>query len=695
MSTLEHAHADKVPPASEDCTIAERRRAGVLTALFLVSITALAYGRLWVEDIQFLNADDDQYVTENPHVRSGLSAANLWWAATAFHSANWHPLTWLSLQLDAQLFGLNPRAFHLVNVALHAANAVLLFLVLQRLTGAFWRSAAVAAFFAVHPVHVESVAWVSERKDVLSALFFLLTLWAYAGYAERTSWGRYLKVMILFALGLMAKPMLVTLPFVLLLLDYWPLGRWAQGSVSRLFREKLPLLALAGAASVLTVQAQARMIQSTEAVPIAVRLANALVSYVDYLRATFWPVDLAFFYPLVSEDLVWWRVGGCALVLGAVTALAVVQKRNRPYFLVGWLWFIGMLVPVIGLVQLALQARADRYTYLPSIGIFIVVAWLSGDLAAGRKLRRAVSLSAACLLAVCVAATWVQSGHWRNSVTLWQRTLAVTRNNGGAHLGLAFALDKQGKTTEAQSHFLRAVELLDNAAAHSGLGNHLLANGRLEEARRHLALAVDLFPGAWKDRYNLALLLIRLGKSTEARQQLLHVVERAPDFGGAHYHLGRVHARLGALDEAQAELTLALLSKPDHVEARYQLGSVLFRQGKLQQAWEQFDIILVNDPAHVPARLRQGVILAKAGKSDLALKRFRDVLDSDPQNVVLLDTLAATYAEIDRFDDAVAIARKALELAQAAMNAALARQIQGRLESYRQRQRGSQRLDTR
>ncbi len=603
MGTREKAASDSPSPQGGDENAARPRVAGLLVALALLILTACAYDRVYLADFQFLNADDDQYVTENPHVRSGISGANAAWALTAYHAANWHPLTWLSLQLDAQLFGLSPRAFHAVNVALHAVNAVLLFVVLWTLTGTrstsptrergndtFWRSAAVAAFFAVHPLHVESVAWVAERKDVLSGLFFLLTLWAYAVYADRPSRFRYLLVLLLFGLGLMAKPMLVTLPCLLLLLDYWPLGRWTTASPGRLIAEKLPLLALAGAVCVLTVGAQASLIQSTTAVPLADRLANVVVSYVEYLRATFWPAGLAFFYPLHREELSWWRVAGSALLLAAITFLALVERHRRPYLFVGWLWYLGMLVPVIGLVQLAVQARADRYTYLPQIGGFVLLAWGSAELAGRSRYRPALVAGAAGLLVACMAATWVQTGYWQDSVTLWQRTLAVTRDNGGAHLGLAAALEKEGASEPAEKHYQRAAGLLDNAAAHAALGTFLLNQGRLEESRRHLARVAELMPRAWRNRFNLGLVLLRLGRPVEARAQLEEVVRIVPKLGMGHFNLGKVLAQLGALEEARAELTEAMQRAPHRAEVRYELGHVLMRQGHFEQAVKQFGL---------------------------------------------------------------------------------------------------------
>jgi Tfp pilus assembly protein PilF len=697
MSTLEATAPERANPPGEPSGAARL----FLVGLALLLLTACAYSRVWFEDFQFLNADDDRYITENPHVRTGLSRENVAWALTAFHSSNWHPLTWISLQLDAQLFGSSAHAFHVTNVVLHALNSVLLLVVLWRLTRprptsptrkrgpdalpasptrergndalptsptcergneTFWLCATVAAFFAVHPLHVESVAWVSERKDVLSGLFFMLTLWAYAVYTDRPSLGRYLLAALLFALGLMAKQMLVTLPCVLLLLDYWPLGHWQPGVRRRLIVEKLPLLALSAGVAVLAVRAQGGMIQSTDVVSLGDRLANAVVSYIEYLRTTFWPTGLAFFYPLDRRELVWWRVAGSALVLITVSVLAVSQRRKRPYLLVGWSWFVGMLVPVIGVVQLATQARADRYTYLPSIGIFIALAWGAGELVLRWRHRWVGAAGVAGLLAACAALTWVQTDYWRDSVTLWQRTLAVTRDNGGAHLGLAITLEKEGKNDLAEPEYLQAVELLDNAAAHVALGKFYLRQGKLADARKHLVRAVELMPEAWASRYELGRALLLTGQVSEAREQLAEVVRLAPEHGGGHYHLGLALARLGALDQAEDELTQAVLSRPNHAEARYQLGNVLFREGKLDQAWEQFAAALQNDPKHAPSLAGQGLILARTGKPEQATTSFRQAVNADPRDALAHSQLAACLHDQGKYTEAATAFRVAAEL---------------------------------
>ncbi|HEY7425815.1 MAG TPA: tetratricopeptide repeat protein [Gemmataceae bacterium] len=618
-------------------------------ALGLVLITFAAYGRIWIEDYQFLNADDGPYVTENPHVRAGLTRSSLWWALTGFHASNWHPLTSISLQLDCQLYGLKPYGFHVTNLVLHAVNAVLLFLLLRRMTGALWRSAIVAGFFAVHPLHVESVAWVSERKDVLSGFFWMLTLWAYAGYAARPGWGRYLLVVLLFALGLMAKPMLVTLPCVLLLLDYWPLKRFgpdnhllatfstapsfARTSLGRLVAEKLPLLLLAAGVCVLTVRAQTHLIESMDAVPFRDRLANSLVAYTSYIRTMFWPSGLALFYPLAREELVFWRVTGAGLFLAAVSLLALANARRRPYLLVGWLWYLGTLAPVIGLVQLGNQARADRYTYLPLIGLFIALTWGIGDLLASRRsFRLAAAAAAGVLVGICMIGTWLQSSYWRDNLALWQRTLTVTKKNGTAHLALALALDKEGRVDEAEQHYAQAIEL-GKSAAHAFLGDFLRRQGRLREAQQHLLAGTSVLPDNEAVYFNLAMVLLQQENWAAARQQLVKVVQLAPDHVDGHYHLGMVLLQLGDLKGAEEHLRHALRNNSNHPLPYYKLGTILMLQGQLKQAWDQFGIALEKEPRHSGALVGQGSILHRMGQGEKALEYYRRALAVDPRCV--------------------------------------------------------------
>ncbi len=418
--------------------MASGRRVPLLLGAALALLTLAAY--LPMLHNGFVNLDDGFYVTGNPHVREGITRASVAWALTANVANNWHPLTLLSHQLDVHLFGLDPAGHHATSLLLHLANTLLLFAVLRGMTGALWRSAAVAALFAVHPAHVESVAWVAERKDVLSALFWILAMAAWTGYARRPSLSRYLLAALMMILGLMAKPMVVTLPFALLLLDVWPLERLGLGW-KRLIAEKLPLLALSAAASLVTLRYQRTSLAPLDLVPWSLRLANAAVSYAAYLGKLLLPRNLAVFYP-IPLSIPPWEVAGAAALLAALTALAVWKARQAPWLLAGWLWFLGTLVPVIGLVQVGRQGMADRYTYIPSIGLFVTIVWgIAWGIAALARERRMILVTAAVAAILALAmGTWIQVGYWRDSVALYRHTLAVTRGNYVAHLGLAKAL---------------------------------------------------------------------------------------------------------------------------------------------------------------------------------------------------------------------------------------------------------------
>jgi tetratricopeptide (TPR) repeat protein len=441
------------------------RRLPLLLGAALAFLTLAA----WLPALQngFINLDDPYYVTTNPQVRPGITRGGLAWAMTAKVASNWHPLTMLSHILDCQLFGLDPAGHHATSLLLHLANALLLFEVLRRMTGAAGRSAAVAALFAVHPTHVESVAWVAERKDVLSALFWLLAMGAWARYARAPAIGRYLLVALLMILGLMAKPMVVTLPFALLLLDIWPLDRLRLGW-RRLLIEKLPLLALSAASSLITLRYQETSLAPLDVVPWSLRAANALVSYVAYLGKIFLPRHLAVFYP-IPLAIPAWKVAGAALLLAALTALAVWRARWEPWLLTGWLWFLGTLVPVIGLVQVGRQAMADRYTYIPSIGLFLAVVWSVAWF--WRSHRAALATVSAIVILALAAVTRVQIGYWSDSATLFRHALAVTGDdNYLAHIGLGKALMAEKDWNGAAEQFRAALALYPHLSeARAGL----------------------------------------------------------------------------------------------------------------------------------------------------------------------------------------------------------------------------------
>jgi len=519
-------------------------------ACLILALSVFAvYGR--TAGHSFITFDDEQYVASNPVVQRGLTAGGFAWAFTTTHAANWHPLAWLSHMADAELFGMGAGGHHLVNVLLHAANAVLLFLALGALTGAPARSAFVAALFALHPLHVESVAWVSERKDLLCGTFWILSMGAYAAYAARGGWKRYLPVAACLALALLAKPMAVTLPFVLLLLDFWPLRRVGNVPARRLLLEKVPLLALSLASCVATYLAQqSGGAMSPFPVPLWARLANAAAAYVAYLGKTLWPAALSVFYPhpwaVGMPGLPAWRWVGASLLLLAITALALRAARARPYLATGWLWFLGTLVPVIGLVQAGEQGMADRYTYLPLVGVFIVLAWGIPDLLEERPWKRpALAAAAGAVLVLLALLSFRQAGLWRDTVTLFRHAVAVTENNWMAHNVLGYALEKDGRSAEALEELRESVRIQPNfMKSRYNLGNALLAHGDFDGAIFHFRAATRLSPSPFSEAHN------NLGSALCMR----------------FFRTGQ-----GSLLEAEGEVVEALRINPGNEEARHNL----------------------------------------------------------------------------------------------------------------------------
>jgi tetratricopeptide (TPR) repeat protein len=648
--------------------------------------------------------DDEPYITSNPHVLAGLNRQGIDWAiSTTFHG-HWHPLTWMSLQLDQELYGLNPWGCHLTNVLLHAASVLLLFLVLWRMTGAVWRSALVAALFGVHPLHVESVAWAAERKDVLSTFFWMLTLAAYLGYVTRPGAGRYLLMVLFFALGLLAKPMLVTLPFVLLLLDYWPLGRLGAGvPLRRLVWEKLPLLALVVASSAVTYLAQTRAGAANSLDQLPFRAAVAVSVYVAYLGQALWPTDLAPFYPYPRSGFPLWQVAGAALLLALVSVLTLKAARRRPYLLVGWLWYLGTLVPVIGLVQvLGGYLMADRYTYVPLIGPFIMLAWGLADLAADRRRPTVVAaLAATGIVGACLAATWVQVGYWRDSVALWQHTLEATRDNHVAHYNLGVAVEKTGKLALAMRHFAEAVRIAPNYwKAHNNLASALAQEGKLAEAVQHYQAALEANPDYAVAENNLGTTLRTRGDMAGAIRHYEAALRIEPGYAEAHHNLASALLQQGAVADAVRHEKAALAARPGFASALHTLGIALalasdgkealgcFQQAvRLQPTVGRFYFDLayaLMEGGHqeaAAASYRRGLRLeprwpqeanriawslatcpdAGLRNGPLAVRLAEQVVDAiGGAEPYYLDTLAAAYAEVGRFAEAQATVRKAL-----------------------------------
>ena len=582
----------------------------------LFVLTWVVFGQTLRYD--FVNYDDPRYVYQNTRITSGISVANVAWAFSHIHSENWHPLTTITHMLDCQLHGLNASWHHFTNVLLHSFAVVLLFVALERMTGAWWRSAFVSAVFAVHPLHVESVAWIAERKDVLSAFFFMLTLLAYLHYTRAPSIGRYLTVALVVALGLMSKPMLVTLPFVLLLLDYWPLERFETRKSnsgrrrSQLVLEKIPLIALSAASSIITFLAQRGAIGWTEQLPVSARISNALASYVIYIRQMFWPAGLAVFYPHPENRLPILEISLAFVVLVGITAAAFVFRKKAPYFITGWLWYLVMLVPVIGLVQVGWQGHADRYTYLPQIGLYIAVTWAVTDFTRTWRFQR-MALGVAALIVVG-ALSWrccLQASYWRDSETLFTHALAVTRNND---------------------------------VAMNNLGIIFLEKGQLDDAISNLQAAIDVRP------------------------------ENAP----AHDNLAKALLRKGQVEEAMVHYRKFLEIEPENVEARNTLGTALIQQGHVKEAIDQWQDALAIQPENGNAAsnlawvfatcpedsIRDGSRAAELGEKALRI--------SGGKIPMIYKVLAAAYAESGRFGDAIETAQRGAELATNQGNPALA-----------------------
>jgi tetratricopeptide (TPR) repeat protein len=679
-----------------------------LISLLLALVTLAVFWPVAKND--FVNYDDGAYVEKNPTVQAGLTWASVKWAFTTDYSCNWHPLTWLSHMLDCELFGLHATGHHLVNVLFHLVNVVLLFQLLFRTTRAFWQSALVAALFAWHPLRVESVAWVAERKDVLSAFFFLLTLWAYGRYAEfkiqnskfkRRPMGWYSAALFFFALGLMSKPMLVTLPFVLLLLDYWPLGRvsgseFRLSSGRKLLLEKLPFLALSVASSVITYRVQ----QGGGAVVIDLspggHIANALVSYVRYLGKMFWPLNLAVFYP----HPVHWpvlTVLASALLLILVSAVALQQWRRRPYLAVGWFWYLGMLVPVIGLVQVGLQSMADRYTYLPMIGFWILLIWGAGDFFTSRAGRPVAVAAAMVWLAACAFLCRQQIRHWRNSGTLFEHAAQVTVGNYLAYNNLGNYQYAQGKLEEAMADYRKAIAC--NSAFEDPLNNLALVLYRQQkypEAITYFKAALRARPDRVEVHHSLAEVLRETGVFEEAAEHYRFVLERQPDNAAAHNSLGTVLVKQGRLDEATAQfreavrcatnaptarlnLALALVDqhrfdqaipeyleylrlKPDDFRAQKGLADLLTRQGRLEEAIGHYTEVVRSKADYAEAHCNLGMALARAGRLDEGAAQCREAVKLKPDLADARNNLGTILGMQGRIDEAESCFREAIRL---------------------------------
>lgn len=594
----------------------------LLAGAALAVLVALIYGQVPGHD--FVRFDDGPYVYENAVVQRGLTLDGIRWALTAFHASNWHPLTWLSHMLDCELYGLDPGAHHVSAAAIHALTAVLLMVTLSYLTGAFWRSLLVAALFAVHPLRVESVAWISERKDLLAGMFWVLTMLAYGSYARRPGAVRYIATLACVTLALLAKPMAVTLPFVLLLLDYWPLGRF-DGVLppTRLWLEKLPLFAASVASAAITVAAQSAggSISSGDLLKLPVRIVHAMVGYVWYLRKSVWPSGLAFYYPhpalpsgryptsMVALGLL------CGIGLGALTFVVVRTARRRPYLLTGWLWYLGTLLPVIGLIQVGSHSVADRYAYVPLIGVYVMIAWGLAELLSWRPAWRPLVYAAAGVLIVAFSVVaYKQVAHWRDSRALFTRAIEVTADNYLALNGLGRVLRAEGDLQGALEYQQAALRVAPHfAAAHADVGLVYKEMGNMEAAIRHYVEALRLRP---------------IDATT-------------------HSNLGNAYYRSGDLERAAASYREALRIDPQHASAYSNLGNVAFRQGDLAAAAELYERALALRPEHADAHRNLGVVRERQGRLEEAIHHYRAALRLDPDRAEVAEHLERLLADAE------------------------------------------------
>lgn len=637
----------------------EKRRTFLLS-LILVIVTLALYWPATTYD--FVKVDDNLYVTENPWVAQGFSLANLKWAFTTNYAANWHPITWLSHMLDYSMFGLFSGGHHLTNIILHTLNALLLLLLLNRLTGSFWPSLLVAALFAWHPLHVESVAWVAERKDVLSTMFLLLTIWTYARYVTASTKLRYGLALVLFALGLMTKPMLVTLPCVLMLLDYWPLNRFRTFSdfpaIGKLLVEKIPFFILSLAACIVTFMAQQAggAVASLERAPYAMRLLNSLAAYGLYLGYTFFPLNLCVFYPLPTELPVFAGIAA-ALLLLAISYLAFRWRPQCPWLPVGWLWFLGTLVPVIGLVQVGEQAMADRYTYIPLIGLFIMIAWSANSLAGLRQSIRAIGLgiSLAALL-LCLLLTRNQLAYWHSSIPLFTHALALTKDNAMAEQNLGLALSLAGRSSEAIEHYKENLRLKPNNAS---------------------------------VRYDMGVEFASLGKFDEAIFHFSELLRRGSRSEKVHNNLGVLWSLKQQLDLAIVHFKQAIQINPDYPDPYLNYALTLQKQGLVNPAITNFSKALALNP-NWPAALDRFAFLLATCPETAAQNPLRAIKLAERANEITghdlpayLETLAFAYAAAGQFSNALSTAELARTKPQAKNSPLLLNRLERDLESYK------------
>jgi tetratricopeptide (TPR) repeat protein len=664
-------------------------RQKLIVYVFLTLVTLAVFCQ--VTQYEFVNFDDQMYVTQNSHIQSGITLDGLRWSFSTTYFEFWHPLTWLSLMLDYQLYGLNAGGYHLTNLILHIMSALLLFWLFNRMTGAIWRSAFVAVLFVLHPLRVESVAWVAERKDVLSMFFGLASIYAYTYYVESSKFSKYLLCLILFALSLMAKSMLVTLPFVLLLLDYWPLGRWPRALknegklcnvyhlekdisvpiksrsqlIGRLLWEKAPFIFLTIVSSILTFWSQNKggAVVAMEYLPFPARVSNAIISYASYLGKIFWPVDLAVFYPYEYSFPLWQILASCFILIG-ITIAVIYFLKKLPFLFIGWFWYLGTLIPVIGLVQVGMQAMADRYTYLPSIGIAIMLAWGIPLLFPREDMRKKILFPAGiAFLAVMAFLTWRQCGYWKNSISLSSHALKVTKNNymaynnrGSAYAGLGqyqLAIEDLNKSILLKPNYNLAY--CNRGIAYNGLGQYLLA---IEDFNK----AVRLKPDFASTYYSRGTVYSELGQYQRAIEDFNKVIRLESNYVDAYNNRGNAYDKLGQQQLAIEDFNKAIRLKPDDAKAYYNRGNAYAKLGQYQRAIEDFSKAIRLESNYVDAYNNRGNAYDKLGRQQLAIDDFNKAIRLKPDDAKVYYNRGNAYAKLGQKQPAIEDFNKAIRL---------------------------------